>query len=286
LRRSPLVLIGLLAALCAAPAGSAEERLAGVFAAPNGTPKALATLTVERASPLAAKLDLWETSRGATIRDYDLDMTKRLHMIVISRDFSWFEHVHPQLDGRGHFTIELHVPRASGYYVFADAEPHGLGQQVFRFALRFGAPALPVEPPLAATGKTVSAGPYRVALDSLALRAGAPNALDLRITKGGAPASDLRPYLGGAAHAVFVNAQTLEYVHVHPAVTPSSTGSMDGMNMEAMGSEPMTVLPDTAKVPAAMTLHLAPIPAGTYKLWLQFRGRGGLEVASFVLNAR
>jgi len=284
--RSPFALIGLLAMLHAAPAGAAEERVAGVFAAPNGTPKAFATLTVERASPLDAKLDLSETSHGTTIRDYDLDMTKRLHMIVISRDFGWFEHVHPQLDSRGHFTIELHVPRAGGYYVFADAEPHGLGQQVFRFPLRFGGPPLSVKPALAATGKTVWAGPYRVALDTLALRAGAPNALDLRITEAGAPASDLHPYLGGAAHAVFVNAETLDYVHVHPAVAGMPMDAMGGMDMGSMGSEPMTVLPDGAKVPAAMTLHLAPIPAGTYKLWLQFRGRDGLEVASFVLNAR
>ena len=39
-------------------------------------------------------------------------------------------------------------------------------------------------------------------------------------------------------------------------------------------------------VSGAMTLHVDAPQAGTYKLWLQFRGAGGLHVAPFVLVAR
>jgi hypothetical protein len=35
-----------------------------------------------------------------------------------------------------------------------------------------------------------------------------------------------------------------------------------------------------------MQLHVSAVPAGRYKLWLQFMGGGTLHVASFVLDAR
>jgi hypothetical protein len=98
------------------------------------------------------------------------------------------------------------------------------------------------------------------------------------IAKGGKPATDLQPYLGGAAHAVFIGATDDSYVHVHPmAGTDMSPMSMD------MGE--MKDLPDSAKVNPAMMLHVVAPKAGRYKLWFQFRGGGQLYVAPFVLTA-
>lgn len=243
-------------------------------------------MVVKPTGRLSAKLDLWETVNGTTIRNYDVDMTKRLHMIVISADFDSFQHVHPALGANGHFTIELRVPKPARYYVFADTDPHGLGKAVFRFPVVFGGVA-PEQPDLRSTGKSTVAGPYLVTLNSLDLHTGTPSVLRVRISKGGSLASDLHPYLGAAGHAVFIDAKTLDYVHVHP-VGGGSDGDMPAMDTPGMGtgSMEMTDLPANAKVSGAMTLHVSPVPAGSYKLWLQFRGGTGLEVAPFVLRAK
>jgi hypothetical protein len=113
--------------------------------------------------------------------------------------------------------------------------------------------------------------------------------LNVRITKNGAPADDLHPYLGAAAHAVFIDAATLDYIHVHPlSQGTNAIDAMGEMNMPGMhqASTAMPALPDDAKGPASFVLHVSAVTAGRYKLWLQFRGSNGLYVASFVLGAK
>ena len=285
MRFAPAVLLGLVACLAfpAAQTKAAGIRVAGEFALAGAPAKVGATMLVVPAGPLSAKLDLWETAHGATIRDYAIDMTKRLHMIVVSDDFTSFQHVHPELGSNGHFTIALRVPKPARYYVFADAEPADDGQQVFRFPLLFGR-AAPATPAAGSASSSAPAGPYLVTLSSPSLHAASPTDVAVRITKGGSLATDLRPYLGAAAHAVFVNVASKDYVHVHPATDTSSGVAMGGMSMPGMAPMAMTALPDNAKVPGSMTLHVSPVPAGTYKLWLQFRGSDGLHTAAFVLR--
>jgi hypothetical protein len=253
----------------------------GVFALPNGTQKVDATMRAGTTGDTAAHLNISESTRpgGTVITNYDTDMTKKLHMIVISDDFVSFQHVHPALGADGHFAIDLKVPAPGGYHIYADAVPHGIGQQVFRFDMPFGN-ALSNAPNLNPTPATVQAGPYAVTFNTLKLKSGESTMLVAHVTKRGQPAQDLHPYLGGAAHAVFINAKDYSYIHVHPT---EGTNMVTMSEMSGMGN--MKALPDNAKVDPVMMLHVVAPSAGKYKLWLQFRGGGQLYVASFVLTA-
>ena len=92
------------------------------------------------ANPLTRKLDFWLTKRpsGVTLTRYDVDMTKLLHVIIVSDDFSTFLHVHPMFSKDGHFRIRQRFRKPGLYHVYADGEPQGIGQQVFRFDLPIG----------------------------------------------------------------------------------------------------------------------------------------------------
>ncbi|HMD02096.1 MAG TPA: hypothetical protein VKG44_03925, partial [Candidatus Baltobacteraceae bacterium] len=158
----------------------------------------------------------------------------------------------------------------------------GIGRQVFRFDVPFGT-APPRRPRLAPTPDVAVVGPYTVRFDSLHLAAGSMTMLNVRITKDGKPANDLHPYLGGAAHAVFINAGDYAYLHVHP-MAAGDMSSMSAMGAASEGGE-MRDLPPSAKVSPQMMLHVTAPAAGTYKLWLQFRGGSALYVAPFVLTA-
>ena len=57
------------------------------------------------------------------------------------------------------------------------------------------------------------------------------------------------------------------------------------MSMPGMAGMEMPSLPDSASVSPDMALHVTVREAGTYKLWLQFRGGATLYVAPFVLTA-
>ena len=266
----------------AAPAGEPRLSVRGVFALAGATPKAESRLTVRYTGPTGALLDFfqWDRARGTPLTRYAVDMSKRMHVIVISDDFRHFEHVHPEPEARGVFALRLDVPVQGGYHVYSDSVPIGLGQQVFRYDLQFGS-AVSGPPDLTPTSRTVHAGPYAVTLDTLRLRADATTMLGVRFTKNGRPAADLRPYLGGAAHAVFINARTLAYAHVHPfqgAMAPA-------LPMPGMPDDDPPELSADAHLDPTMTLHVNAPTRGTYKLWLQFRGGENLYVAPFVLRA-
>jgi hypothetical protein len=251
--------------------------------------------------PLALALDIRfaNAADARPITAFDVDMTKRLHLIAVGDDFVTFLHVHPTLAPNGHFTVVERFPKAGLYHVYADCVPHGHAQQVFRFDVTVGSPGARAARDVAPTGTVVSAGPYRVSLDRTTLDANGETHLVVHVRENGRPATDLHPYLGALAHAVFLNARDLTYVHVHPMKLGASGGASDMGGMAGMsGMSGMTgasmpgmntsapPLPDSAVSSPDMLLHVAVHEPGTYKLWLQFRGGGALHVAPFVLTAR
>lgn len=236
-------------------------------------------VTPSSASPLEQHLDIWMTMQHSTvpIKQYQVEMTKKLHVVIVSEDFKTFLHIHPTLSPSGHFLISQKFPAEGTYFVYADALPNDLNHQVFRFKMDVGHPSAPLARDLPSTGMGVQAGPYEVDLSTVRIRSGRMEMVDVSVLKNGKPANDLHPYLGAPAHAVFLNAKDLSYVHVHPMAE-------DMMSMDM--SKPMPELPDNTPVSGDMMLHIALREPGTYKMWLQFRGQNDkLYIAEFTILA-
>ncbi len=273
-------------------AGAAAPLL-GRFALQGGTPHVegylLATQT--GSNSLNRHLDTWMTRNGSAtaIRSYQIDMTKYLHMIAISDDFRVFLHVHPILGHDGHFLLDQSFPSPGLYHIYVDAHPERFGQQVFRFEVNLGGPASPVARDLGETRPASEVGPYTVRISSNSLSTKNESRIVVHILKNGKPATDLHPYLGALAHAVFINAEDLSYVHAHPMQLSASNTDANGKMAMMTSPENMTMrtsLPPSAISSPNMLLHVALREPGTYKLWLQFRGGSNLYVAPFVLSAR
>ncbi len=271
----------LLLAARAVAGGTAPDTaspvLAGAFALQGQQPQTEGHLRVDPVAgkPLSERMDLWMTHPGKpdAIRSYQVEMTKKLHMIIVSSDFKTFMHEHPVLGPDGHLRMTEQFPAAGRYLVYADGLPDQMNHQVFRFQVDVGG-AQQGTRTLAPTGMGVQVGPYEVDLSSVRLHTGTMSMLDVNILKNGKPATDLHPYLGVPAHAVFLNGQDLSYVHVHPM----PMGQMD------MSVEPPP-MPEGGPSPSEMMLHIALREAGTYRLWLQFRGGTQLYVAAFTITA-
>ena len=64
-----------------------------------GVSEAGLTLRLARtAAPRGARFDLAfriVDRRGRTVRDFDVEHTKRMHLIVVRRDMTGFQHLHP-----------------------------------------------------------------------------------------------------------------------------------------------------------------------------------------------
>jgi hypothetical protein len=62
---------------------------------------------------------------GERVRDYEVEHTKRMHLILARRDLTGFWHLHPRLDKSGMWRIDVRGPDSGAYRVFADFRRHG-----------------------------------------------------------------------------------------------------------------------------------------------------------------
>jgi len=262
--------VGTLAAVARATGDVPAIR--GRFALLEGAPKVVSELRTSSGAATTANLKIrqFNLDGSSPILEYKIDMEMLMHVIVVRDDFLTFEHLHPAFDAAtGTFSQAFTKERYHRYYVFADSEPKGLGQQVFRFTLPSDGPIMTGMVPSMASTPSIAAGPYVVTLSATTMQANTAQTLDLTITKNGQPAQDLGTYLGAAAHVVFIGVPTLAYVHVHPHVVGNSAGADAPMAQNAGMHMDMA---DEQVAGPKMKMDLPALPAAPYKVWVQFRG--------------
>jgi hypothetical protein len=199
---------------------------------------------------------------GAPVTRYTPTHERDLHLIVVRRDLSGFQHLHPALGADGTWAVPLDVAAAGQYRVFADFQPAGRDTAL---TLGVDVPAAGTYRPLPlpAPGRTADVDGYRVTLAG-DLVPGTASKLTLRVTRAGKPVTDLQPYLGAYGHLVALRDGDLAYLHVHPDGAPG-----DGRTAAGPG----------------ITFHAEVPSAGAYRLYLDFQHRGTVRTAEFTALA-
>ncbi|HEY7075701.1 MAG TPA: hypothetical protein VH418_10040 [Solirubrobacteraceae bacterium] len=144
---------------------------------------------------------------GRAVRAFDLEHTKRLHLIVARRDLTGFQHLHPRMAPDGTWSTPLRLDAPGAYRLFADFSRDGRPVTLAADLFVDGAArwrALPAPTSLARTDG------YDVRL----ARAG--RELRFAISRGGRPVRP-EPYLGAHGHLVALRAGDLAFLHVHPS---------------------------------------------------------------------
>ncbi|MGH3587045.1 MAG: hypothetical protein ACRDQ0_12055, partial [Pseudonocardia sp.] len=62
---------------------------------------------------------------GAPVTAFDVEHDKRMHLIVVRRDTTGFQHVHPEMAADGTWSVPLTLPAGGSYRAFADFAPTG-----------------------------------------------------------------------------------------------------------------------------------------------------------------
>jgi hypothetical protein len=278
LARRRLILAALLFSTVAS-AGRIEQT--GTFALFGGAPKIVSKFWVEHAQGLTATLKIrqFKTDGKTPILNYDVDMQRLMHLVIVRDDFATFAHLHPAFDATtGTFERRFTKEPNHRYYVYADTTPHDVGQQVFRFTMESDGPVAVTKPSLEASSTPAKAGPYTVILQKTEIAANAPQSLDLTVVSGDDPATDLTPYLGAPAHCVLIDTSTLQYIHVHPRLRGEPMPAGTSMERQMTGPQ---------KAGPFMKLDLPALPAGTYKTWVQIAGPNlKVYTAAFTISAQ
>jgi hypothetical protein len=188
-------------------------------------------------------------ARGHAVRDFDIQHTKRMHLIVARRDLTGFQHLHPTMAPDGTWTAPLRLPAAGSYRLFADFSRDATPTTLAGDLRVNGAADLR---PLPAPARTATSdGGYAVRLQGGAARAGQETTLRFTVTRNGAPV-DTEPYLGAGGHLVALREGDLAFLHVHPTEDDAAIG------FEATFPTP-----------------------GAYRLFLQFKVRGAVQTVAF-----
>ena len=197
---------------------------------------------------------------GQPVTDFELEHEKELHLIVVRADGQYFEHVHPEMNEDGTWSIPWQWEAAGSYRVFADFVPADTGEGI-TLSTTVQVPgdyaAVPAEP---ASEATVDDFGITVEGD---LVAGSSSELTMTISRGGEPVTELEPYLGAFGHLVALRDGDLAYLHVHPHGDTPEAGDTSG---------PEIVFEATAPT------------EGRYLLFLDFQVDGQVYTAPLVLD--
>jgi hypothetical protein len=196
-------------------------------------------------------------AHGATVRDFDVEHTKRLHLIAVRRDLTGFQHLHPRQDASGAWRTDLTLKDPGAYRVFADFTPAGGRPTTLASDVLVAGDFAPRPLPKAST--MVSVDGYDVQLQATRAPAGRETTLTYTVTRDGRPVA-VQPYLGADGHLVALRAGDLAYLHVHPL---AGDGGRQG-RIRFMATYPS---------------------AGDYRLFLQFKAGGRVHTAALTQTA-
>ncbi len=206
----------------------------------------------------------------------DLVHERKMHLILVNDDLTWFDHLHPEYQANGSYDLTVMskqdyvskgqsginlttLPSGGKYLAFADFQPTGGLNQVHKTEIEVaGAKNKASAPATAPRMKTRTDG-YEVTLDAHdgSLVSGHPTHVHVEISKDGKPVMPdaIENYLGAKAHAILIEQTTKEFLHVHP----ESAG--DVLEMSTTFAK-----------------------AGLYRCWIQFQTAGKVHTADFVIK--
>jgi len=150
---------------------------------------------------------------GATVTDFEEHHEKQMHMIVVKHDLTGYQHLHPEMDAAGVWSVPVDFAEAGFYHVVTDFVSQGkavvLGTDVQVASGAMEMASFSVE------SRTAVSGPYTAVLTGDSAHE-ATSVLKVAFTKDGTPVETVNPYLGANAHMVAINPTNLGYTHMHP----------------------------------------------------------------------
>ena len=222
----------------------------GLAVAEGGLTLAPETTTLERDAPQRLAFRVID-AEGATVTNFDRAHERDMHLIVVRRDLTGYQHLHPRRDADGRWTVRLRLPAAGVYRAYADFRTGGHAVTLAT-DLHVGGTYAPADLPGPRISDTIAG--YRVDIDARHPSARGSAAIAYRVSRAGEPVADLQPYLGADGHLVALREGDLALLHVHPEESSGRPGEIRF----------------AATFPSA----------GRYRLFLQFRHDGHVRTVA------
>lgn len=191
-------------------------------------------------------------SGGTPVTAFPVVHDKPMHLVVVRRDLSGYQHLHPTMAADGTWSVGLTLPEAGSWRAYADfAVTDPAGAQT---ALTLGTDLTVTGDyrprPLPAPAQKSTVDGFTVTFEGTP-KVGATQPILFRVT------GELQRYLGSYGHLVMLREGDLGYVHVHP---------------------------EAELVGGAVKFWLAAPSPGRYRVYFDFQVGGVVRTAEFTLT--
>jgi hypothetical protein len=157
-----------------------------------------------------------DAAGGAAVTTYATVHDKPLHLVIVRRDLSGFQHLHPAMAPDGTWSIDVTLAQPGSYRAVADFTAIVAGQQVpvtLGVDLTVAGNYTPLLLPEPVTQSVVDG--FTVRYEGRPQTTATQPLLMTVSAQDGRPAG-LEPYLGAFGHLVVLREGDVGYVHVHP----------------------------------------------------------------------
>ena len=226
---------------------------------PQAQAKLISANQVTPNTPVSVTIEV-QDQQGQPITQFEEFQKKLMHLIVVSDDLQFFNHIHPEYRQNGRFEVTTTFPKAGGYTLFSDYKPAQQPETVS--ALKIQASGTVVAPPPIDRRLTKTFGNIQANLEisQAKIKAGEPVVLNFNLqhSEHGEPIADLQAYLGERGHLVILkhtsSPSRADYIHAH-ALSEQQKGQVQ--------------------------FHTSFPEPGSYKLWGQFKPNGKIVTTDF-----
>ncbi|MER5704231.1 hypothetical protein ABT023_20145 [Micromonospora sp. NPDC002296] len=196
--------------------------------------------------------------QGRPVTRFAVVHDKPMHLIVVRRDLSGYQHLHPAMAADGTWSVPLTLPQAGVWRAYADFTLVTVdgGQSARVLGVDLAVPGDHTPRPLPEPTRTATVDGFTVSWSGEP-RIGATRPLRFAVRAGDATPT-LERYLGAYGHLVALREGDLGYLHVHPESGPATDG---------------------------VTFQLTVPGPGRYRLYFDFQVAGEVRTAEFTLTA-
>jgi hypothetical protein len=158
-------------------------------------------------------------SSQKNIAKFDLTHEKLMHLIIVSEDLSYFEHIHPNYKGEGLFTAQLNFPFSGKFKLISEFSPKGYSDKIEKYLVSVDGDnhqnvVLQKDDSFI---KIIDGKEVTLSFKSPEVKANTDVSLTftLKDALSKKEINNLQPYLGTTGHLVVINPSTDYYTHEH-----------------------------------------------------------------------
>jgi hypothetical protein len=235
-----------------------------------------------RTGTLASIFFTVKDAKGKPIQDLVISHERIFHIIIISKDFSVFAHLHPEDFGpvtsdmkeKAKYGVKFIFPKAGEYLIAADfAVKDHVFSKHFRVTIP-GKPSMDNVKEDFSRDRNFNDYHFRlIAPEHIA--AGQKTTLKYQINENGKPITNLEPYLGAPMHLAVILMDLNHFIHAHGykagnQSAPHPVGHIHGTTYEHYGPEIWAdvIFPEK----------------GTYKIFSEIKHKGKVLRFDFLVN--